>query len=145
MAIITLSFLFAFVHFLEPPLGAEVPDPEALDAGFMFLGQILGRFADPLTMVARFLMLFSLGVVLAVARWRTASLWLPIGLHAGWVFSYHMFKAATWPVIGLPEAAKWLVGPSLKEGTLPLVVVVITGLIVAMMTRVRADDPLSDA
>ncbi|MBK1825725.1 CPBP family intramembrane glutamic endopeptidase [Haloferula rosea] len=144
-AIVSLSFLFAFVHFLEPPMGAKVPDPEALDAGFVFLGQILARFAEPFSMIGRFAMLVTLSVVLSVARWRTASLWLPIGLHAGWVFCYQVFKSATWPVSGLPKLAEWLVGGSLMEGLLPLAVVVMTGVLVAMMTRARTDDPLENA
>jgi len=144
-AIVSLSFLFGFVHFLEPPVGTTVPDPEALDAGFVFLGQILGRLADPLEMIGRFLMLVSLSAVLAVARWRTASLWLPIGLHAGWVFCYQLFKSATWPVSGLPEVAVWLVGGSLMEGLLPLVVVVMTGVVVALITRAQPEDPLGNA
>ena len=137
-AIVSLSFLFAFVHFLEPPLGATVPDPEAWDAGFTLLGQIMMRFTDPLSMVGRFLILFAVGVVLGFARWRTASLWLPIGLHAGWIFCYQLFKGVTWPVVGLPGFSKWLVGETLMEGLLPLTVVVITGIIVALMT-VRQD------
>lgn len=143
-AVLSLSLLFAFVHFLEPPMGAVVPDPEALNAGFILMGQILARYAEPMSVVGHFLMLFSLGVVLAVARLRTASLWLPFGLHVGWVFSYQLFKSATWAVKDLPPVAEWLVGASLKEGLLPLTVVVITGLIVAMMTRPRLEDPLGD-
>lgn len=143
-AVISLSLLFAFVHFLEPPTGAVVPDPEALNAGFVLMGQILARYADPLSVIGHFMMLFSLAVVLAVARLRTASLWLPIGLHVGWVFSYQVFKSATWPVKGLPSMAEWLVGASLKEGLLPLTVVVITGVIVAMMTRPGLENPLGD-
>ncbi|MGB6223687.1 lysostaphin resistance A-like protein [Haloferula sp.] len=135
-AIATLSFLFAFVHFLEPPVGVRVPDPEAADAGFVLLGQIFSRFADPFSMLGRFLVLASVGVVLAIARWRTASLWLPIGLHAGWVFSHVIFKSATWPVAGLPELVRWFVGASLLEGLLPLTIMVITGIVVAMLTRV---------
>lgn len=145
IAIVAVSVLFAFVHFLEPPLGASVPDPEALDAGFVLLGQIFSRFMDPLSMVGKFLMLFSLSVVLAVARWRTASLWLPIGLHAGWVFCYQLFKSATWPVKGLPKPAEWLVGSSLMEGLLPLAVVVMTGVVVALITRSQTGDPLENA
>ncbi len=143
-AIALLSFLFAFVHFLEPPEGVGVPDPEATDAGFVMLGHILSRFADPLSMASRFSVLFAVGVVLGVARYRTASLWLPIGLHAGWIFCFALFKAATWPVSGLPEIAGWLVGMSLLEGLLPLAVVIMTGLVVAMMTRVAAGDEIDD-
>lgn len=134
-AIASLSFLFAFVHFLEPPVGAGVPDPEAADAGFILLGQVFSRFADPLSMVGRFLLLASVGVVLAIARWRTASLWLPIGLHAGWVFGYALFKSATYPVPELPAIAGWLVGGTLMEGILPLAIVILTGMLVYLMTR----------
>lgn len=136
-AIVSLSVLFAFVHFLEPPLGATVPDPEAANAGFVLLGQIFSRFAEPLSLVGRFTVLVSVGVVLGLARWRTASLWLPIGLHAGWVFSYVVFKAATWPVAGLPTVARWLVGMSLMEGLLPLSMMLLTGLVVVVLTRPR--------
>ena len=139
-AILSLSFLFAFAHFLEPPVGATVPDPEALDAGFVLLGQIFARFADPLEFLSRFAVLWAVGIVLGIARWRTASLWLPVGLHAGWVFCFALFKAATWPVPGLPPETRWLVGMTLLEGVLPLVVVAITGIVVAMLTRSR--DPL---
>lgn len=143
-AITLLSLLFAFVHFLEPPVGVTVPDPEAKDAGFVLLGHILGRFADPLSMVSRFSVLLGVGIVLGVARYRTASLWLPLGLHAGWILCLSLFKAATWPVAGLPEAARWLVGSSLLEGVLPLAVVVITGVVVAMMTRASLPDEIDD-
>ena len=138
-AIALLSFLFAFVHFLQPPPMARVPDPEAANAGFILLGQIFSRFADPMSIFSRFLILAAVGVVLAYARYRTASLWLPVGLHLGWVFGMGMFKAATWPVIGLPEAMRWLVGMSLLEGLLPLSVVIVTGMLVHLMTRPREE------
>ena len=138
-AIALLSFLFAFVHFLQPPPLARVPDPEAANAGFVLLGQIFSRFADPMSIFSRFLILAAVGVVLAYARYRTASLWLPVGLHLGWVFGMGMFKAATWPVIGLPEAMRWLVGMSLLEGLLPLSVVILTGMLVHLMTRPREE------
>ncbi|WP_035614778.1 CPBP family intramembrane glutamic endopeptidase [Haloferula sp. BvORR071] len=134
-AIATLSFLFAFVHFLEPPVGVMISDPESASAGFQMLGQIFGRFADPVPMVSTFLVLSAVGVVLAYSRYRTASLWLPVGLHFGWVFGEKMFKAATWVVPGLPRGVHWFVGETLKEGLLPLSVVVITGILVHAMTR----------
>lgn len=140
-AIVLLSFLFAFVHFLQPPALARMPDPESANAGFLLLGQIFSRFADPMSLVSRFSILTVVGVVLAYARFRTASLWLPVGLHLGWVFGMGMFKAATWPVTGLPEAVRWLVGPNLLEGLLPLSMVVLSGIVVHGMTRPR-DEPL---
>lgn len=139
-AILSLSFIFALVHFLQPPAGVQVPDPEAWDAGFVLLGFIFERYLEPFSMIARWLVLFEVGVVLAWMRWRTASLWLPVGLHAGWVFAYSVFKEATHSVQGLPEWATWLVGGTLVEGLLPLVLVAITALVVALLTRPRHED-----
>jgi membrane protease YdiL (CAAX protease family) len=82
-AVASLSFLFAFVHFLQPPAGARVPDPEAMDAGFVLLGQIFARFGDPLSMVSRFSILAVVGVVLAYARYRTPPLGMPVGSNSG--------------------------------------------------------------
>jgi membrane protease YdiL (CAAX protease family) len=143
-AIIALSLLFAFVHFLKPPPGEAVPDPEALDAGFVLLGQIFARFADPQHLLSRFSILFAVGVVLAVARYRTASLWLPFGLHAGWIIGLKVFKSATWPVSGLPEWATWLVGGTLLEGLLPLAMVGLTGVLVVALVRSAGDGEADD-
>ena len=87
VAIASLAFLFAFMHFLKPPPGVEIPDPGAAMAGFQLLGQIFTRFGDPLPMISEFGTLLAVGLVLGYARWRTASLWLPAGLHTGWVFA----------------------------------------------------------
>ncbi len=138
-AIALLSFLFAFVHFLHPPPMARVLDPEAANAGFELLGQIFRRFADPTSMASEFSILAAVGVVLAYARYRTASLWLPIGLHMGWVFGVGIFKEATWPVFGLPDLVRLMVGPHLREGLLPLSVVIVTGMLVHLMTRPREE------
>jgi uncharacterized protein len=137
LAIALLSFLFAFVHFMEPPPGVVISDPESSGAGFFLLGKIFGQFADPMPVVSTFLVLSSVGVVLAYSRYRTASLWLPVGLHLGWVFGEKVFKAATWPVPGLPKELHWFVGETLKEGLLPLSVIAVTGFLVHAMTRER--------
>lgn len=135
VAIVSLSLLFSFVHFLEPEQGVQVQDPESLTAGFSLLGHILERFGDPIDLVGRFLLLTAIGIVLAVARYRTASLCLPIGLHAGWIFGYTVFKAATSEVQGQTMISKLLVGGSLMEGLLPLIMILLTGIVVLTMTQ----------
>ncbi|MEK7951866.1 CPBP family intramembrane glutamic endopeptidase [Luteolibacter sp. Y139] len=135
-AVFSLSFLFAFVHFLQPPVQVKIPDPEASSAGFFLLSQIFARFGSPMELASSFTVLMAVGLVLAYARVRTASLWLPIGLHLGWVVGVGIFKATTWPVGGLPEATRIFVGPTLREGLLPLSVVMVTGVLVHLMTRV---------
>jgi uncharacterized protein len=134
-AMIAVSVLFAFVHFLQPPFGILVPDPESPTAGLWLIWQILGRFAQPLDLVSGFATLTAVGLVLAYARWRTASLWLPIGLHAGWILGIAIFKAISWVSPGLSPAAKFLIGPTLREGLVPLLVVLLTGVAVHGFTK----------
>jgi membrane protease YdiL (CAAX protease family) len=134
-AMVSVSLLFAFVHFLKPPAGVMVLDPESPTAGLWLVWQILGRFAQPLDLVASFSTLAAVGLVLAYARWRTASLWLPIGLHAGWILGVTVFKAITWVSPGVSPAGKLLIGATLREGLVPLVVVFLTGIAVHGITK----------
>ncbi len=73
-----------------PQPGLDVADPEAAGTGFEMLRLLAGRFADWRCVCGHFLPLLALGGVLAYARWRTASLWLPVGLHTGWLFARAM-------------------------------------------------------
>ncbi|BCU76257.1 CPBP family intramembrane glutamic endopeptidase [Luteolibacter sp. LG18] len=137
-AIASLSFLFAFLHFLDPKTLGAVPDPESYTAGFWLLGRIFAQYADPLPLLSSFCTLFTLGAVVAHARVRTASLWLPIGLHAGWVFGVFVFKAITQPIPGLGGVSRFLIGGTLREGLLPLAIVALTGVVVHFLTRRHA-------
>ena len=74
---------------------------------------------------AGFTTLFLIGWILADARWQTRSLWLPIGLHAGWILTSGVFnKVALRQLIALP----WL-GKNLLVGIVPLAVAGLTWLI----------------
>jgi membrane protease YdiL (CAAX protease family) len=65
-----------------------------------------------------FTTLFVIGVVLGHARLSTRSLWLPIGLHAGWILASEAFsKIARREIVALP----WL-GKNLLIGLVPLCV-----------------------
>lgn len=134
-AIVALSVLFAALHFLDPRPGVQVPDPESATSGLWLLGHIIGRFAEPLTLLSGLCTLTGVGIVLAYARWRTASLWMSIGLHAGWVFGIFVFKALTWPVATLSPTFRFFIGYTLREGLAPLIVVGLTGVAVHYLTR----------
>jgi membrane protease YdiL (CAAX protease family) len=85
-------------------------------SGFISLTHSFDQFAEPMLVLAGFATLFLIGVVLACARLRTRSLWLPIGLHGGWVFANGAFnKIAHREITALP----WL-GKSLLIGVVPL-------------------------
>ena len=80
-----------------------------------------------------FTTLFLIGWFLADARVLTRSLWLPIGLHAGWIFASGAFsRLARQEILALP----WL-GKNLLVGIVPLGVAGLTWII--MRTWLKYD------
>jgi|JI6StandDraft_1071083.scaffolds.fasta_scaffold02014_6 membrane protease YdiL (CAAX protease family) len=123
-AIFWATFIFAIVHFLKPPEGWKIADDQVVwHSGFAVLAQIARGFGDFDFLIAEFATLFAVGWALTHARMQTGSLWAGIGLHAGWVFGLKWFT-------GLMSYQKgWLpwIGPNLKIGLVPLVLVLLTG------------------
>lgn len=78
---------FALVLSAFPAVGVNVADAEVGRPGFELLDLLFRRFGEFSRLVGEFLPLVIFGAVLGHARLRTASLWLPFGLHGGWVFS----------------------------------------------------------
>lgn len=149
IAIISLSFLFAAVHFLQPPSGAQVTDPTSIKAGFEMLRLIGERFLQPQLVLYEFVALFIVGLILAYSRFGTASLWLPIGLHAGWVFSLKMFNRLAERRSDLPKEYDLYMGHKMTEGLMPLGTLVITAGIIAIYIRglhpVKTKAPLAES
>jgi len=133
-----LTFFFALVHFLKPPEGLVIEDAEVgMGTGFWMVGQIFARFGNPIFIVAEFATYFAVGAVLVWARLRTGSLWLAIGLHAGWVFCLKLYNDATSvPKVFRSDVLAPYVGADLKIGLIPLTVVCLTGVIVAIVLRI---------
>ncbi|MDP0492627.1 MAG: CPBP family intramembrane metalloprotease [Verrucomicrobiota bacterium JB023] len=135
LAILCLSLLFAALHFMKPPDGLDVTDPESLWAGFEFLGLIASRFLSPLSFFNEFITLLVVGLILGWTRYRTAALWLPIGLHAGWVFALQTFEGITQRT---ETAAGWkniMVGENLTQGLFPLAALGLTALLLYVAFR----------
>jgi membrane protease YdiL (CAAX protease family) len=126
-ALLTVSFIFAFVHFLAPPDGSGIPNPSAPLAGFQMLGLIFGHFLNPQFIAAEFLVLFTVGLILGGTRMRTDSLWFPIGLHAGWIFAFKSFNMLH-VELDTPLRPLWI-GDSLRSGLLPLATLLVTAAI----------------
>jgi membrane protease YdiL (CAAX protease family) len=90
LSILAVSALFAAVHFLK---GSEwEPAIVTWTSGFQSIGDAFAGFGDPMMVLAAFATLFLIGCILADARVLTHSLWLPIGLHAGWIFASGAFS-----------------------------------------------------
>ena len=67
---------------------------------------------------------------------------MPIGLHAGWVFAFRLFKKVTDRMEIDPRYSLYL-GDDLKEGLIPLGALVITALLVYAYTRTLRPTPRS--
>jgi membrane protease YdiL (CAAX protease family) len=123
MSIFVTSALYSVVHFLKAP---ERTSPGVTwMSGFNSIAHAFVQFSDPVLVAAGFTTLFLVGWILADARLQTRSLWLPIGLHAGWIFASGAFnKIALRQLIVLP----WF-GKNLLIGIVPLGVACLTWLI----------------
>ncbi|HEY2799614.1 MAG TPA: CPBP family intramembrane glutamic endopeptidase [Chthoniobacterales bacterium] len=120
-AVVLTSALFAIVHFVKPP--AFLPN-ESVHwwTGFIALGRSFAQFGEPLLFVGGFCTLFVVACILADARLLTRSLWLPIGLHAGWIFANGVFsRAAHRDLLALP----WL-GKDFLVGIVPLCIALLS-------------------
>jgi membrane protease YdiL (CAAX protease family) len=131
LSMFVTSALYSIVHFLKAP---EHTSPVVTwTSGFNSIVHAFVQFTDPLLVAAGFTTLFLIGWILTDARLKTRSLWLPIGLHAGWIFTAGGFnKIALRKMIALP----WL-GKNLLVGIIPLAVACLTWLIVRWWLKDR--------
>lgn len=138
-AIVIVSIFYASIHFLLPPNGVEVINPGSIDAGFRMIGLVAQRFMNPEEFILSFITLLVAGLILAYARYRTASLWLPIGLHAGWVFVIQIFHNIAELSGEHLATAEVLIGPDRISGLLPLSLLFATGLLVHVFIQVSSE------
>jgi uncharacterized protein len=120
LAALLSAGIFSIVHFLKAPDHTTIL--VGWTSGFASLAHSFDQFTQPMLVLAGFTTLFLIGVILAHARLRTKSLWLPIGLHAGWIFASAAFgKVAHREIVALP----WL-GKNLLIGIVPLCVCLVS-------------------
>jgi len=136
-AVVVLTSLFAVVHFMEAPEGfAIAPDEVRWSSGFALLGLMLGHLGDLDVLIGQLLTLFMVGLALALIRLRSRSLWMPMGLHAGWVFGIQLHSALMDPTRPTRMGEHLpLMGHDLKTGLLPLIVVVATWFVADLYLR----------
>jgi membrane protease YdiL (CAAX protease family) len=116
-ALLLTSALFSIIHFLKAPETTTPNESVSWLSGFLSIANSFWQFRNPVLLAAGFLTLFLIGCILADARLTTRSLWLPIGLHAGWIFANGTFnKAAHRELLALP----WL-GKDLLVGIVPFI------------------------
>jgi len=130
-ALLFIAALFAAIHFLKPPENAVAPHEVAWWSGFVLVPQAFWQWGDPKLLLGGFSTLFLVGLILGFARCRTRSLWMPVGLHAGWIFSKMGFSKMTkramddWP---------WF-GKDILVGIGPVLALLLTWIIVWLWLR----------
>ena len=129
LSVVAVSALFAAVHFLK---GSEwEPAIVTWTSGFQSIGDAFAGFSDLMMVAAAFATLFLIGCILADARVLTRSLWLAIGLHAGWIFASGMFS---WLARRQTDALPWL-GKNLLVGIIPLGLAAITWIVMRVWLK----------
>lgn len=138
------AVFFAVVHFLKTskqPLEA----PVTWLSGFEQL-PLLFSSAPPWPLLGwAFASLALAGIVLAAATIGTRSLFLAIGLHAGWIFGQQGMQvvgkfAVKPPGRLLPWIGENVVGGAVPTGLVPLGVLAITGVLITLYLRHGARD-----
>jgi len=84
-ALLVSSFIFSIVHFLKP---TPVANDYVVHAWSGF--ELLATCGQNSFNLPYFITLLLAGVVLGWAYEKTGAVWLPIGLHAGWVFGLQL-------------------------------------------------------
>ena len=129
LATLFTSAFFAILHFLKAPPSTN--EMVTWFSGFRSIANSFAQFADPTMLLALFATLFLIGWILADARLRTRSLFLPIGLHSGWILVAGVVgKLTRRGMVMLP----WL-GTNLLTGLLPLALGLITWALMIVWLR----------
>ncbi len=142
IAIVSLSLLFAGVHLLSPPEHLAISNPRSATAGFELLHQIGLKVTQPEVILHSFVSFFTIGLLLGIARYRTASLWLPIGLHTGWVFSMKIFGNLATRREDFPGGYDVFIGKRITEGIIPVIALILTGIaLMCYLHLIKSTEP----
>lgn len=118
-ALVVSSVIYALAHFVQ-----KTADPTFVkwSTGLVILPEMFRQLGDLQTLLPKALVLFVAGMILAMAYQRTGSLFLSIGLHAGWIFWLKSYRFVSTPVVG---NANWFWGTDeLINGWLALLVLI---------------------
>ena len=135
-AYLLANVFFSAVHFVQPADEEVLSGIEPL-AGFRHLIRSFGPFLNP-ELLPGFFGLFLIGAVLCYAFQRTGTLYMSMGLHAGWIFGLKTFG-----VFGhyAREDLGWMFGstdPKVVSGVISWIGIMIVGVLVYRLSRGRS-------
>jgi membrane protease YdiL (CAAX protease family) len=128
LSILVTSAFFAAVHFFK---SSDHISSVTWSSGFEAVAESFSRFADPISILPAFVTLFLIGLILADARVRTRSLWLPIGLHSGWILARGAFPAFARRQV---DISPWI-GKDLLVGIVPIAIGLLTWMVMILYLK----------
>jgi membrane protease YdiL (CAAX protease family) len=136
-AFLTANLFYSALHFVKPGEQYFLSGVEPW-AGFRHLFSTFAPFLEPTEIVPGMIGLLLIGIVLSYAFLRTGTLYLSIGLHAGWIMSIKTVR-----LFGdyQRESLGWLFGstdPKIVSGVVTWVGIILVGVAVYWITRNRA-------
>ncbi len=134
VAVTVCSAIFGSLHFFQG--GAVDYDPEALHwyTGFPTAFHLVAGMATELDLIS-LLGIFLVGVVLCLATVKTGSLFLPLGLHFGWVF---YIKTLGEEFKRLGPKTVWIGGSQVYDGLVgPLMLLLLIVPLVLFLLRAK--------
>ena len=149
-AILVSALFFAAVHFLKPAKTEIAADAVRWWSGLAEMLNLAPGLPSPALLAFGFASLVVAGWILGAGAVRTRSLWLPFGLHAGWVFSQQSSNLFLRPSAADPAALLPWVGPNLVSGAvptglLPIAVLILSGAMVRLYLGNAARQSISPA
>ena len=126
-----VSLAFAGVHFLRP--GKQEDAVVEWWSGFAQIMGFVDAVPPPSLLFSGVVSLLVAGFILAAATLWTRSLWLAIGLHAGWIFCQQTVQWLAKYRVKPPDALWPWIGPNVVSGAVPtglfpLAALMLTGL-----------------
>ena len=144
MAMVFISLFYAIIYSLLPTGNEIIANPDKADAGFRMIITIAENLLTPEKFTFSFMLLFSLGLVLAYARYRTASLWLPIGLHFGFIFPCQALQQLTESGTQHSPLSRLLIGTDGRSGLLPFCLLLLSALLVHIFIQLSESKRISE-
>ena len=92
-ALVITSVIYSALHFLKPKGVRILPEDVNALSGFACIGHIFSRSLGTEGVAVGFVSLLIAGMILGWVFQRTGALYLPMGLHAGWVLVNELVRA----------------------------------------------------
>ena len=129
--------IFPVLHFVKPPNAAALGPVDAW-SGFHMLGTSLGHFTHPSGIVGGLIVLAAIAWMLCRALVCRGNLWMPIGMHAGWIIVLQLSSEFLQQGVAASSWPGWVLGGgNLSHGVLALVPLAVQAILLGLLGKPR--------